>query len=272
MTWRTAIGEDTFAAGPGDHPAFGPDAVVRRVDAEAALLLGGGRALLMQLAHPLVARGVAEHSDFADNPFARLRRTLDATYTMVFGTSEEARVAAGRINAVHQRVTGAGYRATDPDLLLWVHATLVDTALRVHGRFLGPLSADDSERYYEESTALAELLGVPRSAQPPDLGAFRAYVRHMVGSLQVSEDARRVAHQVLHPPVPLVIAPLAALSRHVSVGLLPRPLRTQYGFTWDPARQAALDAATLAARTFLPLVPARLRRLPSALAATPAMA
>jgi len=74
-----------------DGPLFGPEAVVRRVDAEAALLLGGGRALLMQLAHPLVARGVAEHSDFAENPFARLQRTLDATYTMVFGTADQAR-------------------------------------------------------------------------------------------------------------------------------------------------------------------------------------
>ncbi|HMC43234.1 MAG TPA: oxygenase MpaB family protein [Acidimicrobiales bacterium] len=246
-----------------DGPLFGPEAVVRRVDAEAALLLGGGRALLMQLAHPLVARGVAEHSDFAKNPFARLQRTLDATYTMVFGTADQARAAAARINAVHDRVVGAGYRAREPKLILWVHATLVDTALRVHARFLGPLPGDDAERYYEESTLLAELLGVPRSDQPKDLAAFRAYVRHMVGSLQVSEEARRVAHQVLHPPVPLLIEPLAGLSRHLSIGLLPAPLRAGYGFGWDPVRQAALDAATVTARTLLPLVPTRLRRVPA---------
>ena len=249
-------------AGADGGPLFGSDSVIRRVDGEAALLLGGGRALLMQLAHPGVAQGVAEHSDFTHNPFARLRRTLDATYTMVFGTPEQARAAADGINAVHRRVTGPGYRASDPELLLWVHATLVDTALRVVGRFLRPLPRAESERYYEESTVLAELLGVPRWAQPPDLAAFRTYVRHMVGSLQVSDEARQVAHALLHPAVPAIVGPLAALSRQVSVGLLPVPLRRQYGFSWDPRRQAALDAAALTTRTLLPLVPARLRRLP----------
>jgi uncharacterized protein (DUF2236 family) len=85
----------------------------------------------------------------------------------------------------------------------------------------------------------------------------------MVGSLEVSEEAREVARQVLHPPVPLVVEPLASLSRHLTVGLLPAPLRAGYGFSWDPARQAALTAATVAARAVLPLVPTRLRRVPA---------
>src|SRR2546429_319415 len=118
---------------------FPPDAVVRRVDGEAVLLLGGGRALLMQLAHPMVARGVAEHSQFEADPFSRLQRTLDAVTTIVFGTEDEARQVAAVVGAVHERVFGDGYRANDPDLLMWVHATLIDTALRVHARFLRPL-------------------------------------------------------------------------------------------------------------------------------------
>ena len=217
----------------------------------------------MQLAHPLVARGVAEHSDFSADPFKRLQRTLDATYTMVFGTRAQAEAAASRVNAVHDRVTGPGYHARDPELLLWVHATLVDTALRTHGRFLGPLSDAEAEQYYQESTVLAELLGVPRSAQPSDLTAFRAYVRGMVGSLEVGQEARRLAQEVLHPPVPIVVAPLASLTRQLTVGLLPRPLRAGYGFTWDAGREAALTAAPLAARALLPLVPGRLRRMPA---------
>ncbi len=124
---------------------FGADAAIRKVNGEAVLLVGGGRALLMQLAHPLVARGVAEHSGFQANPFARLQRTLAAVYAIVFGTEEEARQAVDTVRAVHDRVRGPGYEANDPRLLLWVHATLVDTALRVYSRFIGALSQREAE-------------------------------------------------------------------------------------------------------------------------------
>lgn len=232
--------------------------VIRRVDGEALLLLGGGRALLMQLAHPAVAAAVDEHSDFRNDAFGRLRRTLEVTTAIVFGTAAEARQAAEGVAAVHRRVRGDGYEADDPDLLLWVHATLVDTALRIHRRFLRPLSAAEVDRYYAQSMVLAEVLGVPLDRQPPDVPAFAAYVRGMVGTLEVSDQARTVAGAVLHQRVPLVVQPLAELARQITVGLLPPPLRRQYGFSWDPAREMALQAAGLAARTVLPRVP-RLR-------------
>src|SRR5438132_7023993 len=152
---------------------FADDAMIRRVSGEPVLLLGGGRALLMQLAHPQVAAGVADHSGFESDPFGRLRRTLDATYTMVYGTREEADLVARRLWAIHERVTGPGYRANDPELLMWVNATLIDTALRVHARFVRPLTPPDAERYYQDSVIVAEVLGVPRDEQPPDLSAFR---------------------------------------------------------------------------------------------------
>lgn len=239
---------------------FADDAVIRRVDGELVLLFGGTRALLMQLAHPLVAKGVAEHSGFQADPFSRLQRTLDASYTIVFGTEEQAMRTARRVKAVHRTVTGDGYEANDPELLLWVHATLVDTALRIHARFLRPLSADDAEVYYRQSMVVAELLGVPLSVQPPDHAAFRAYVRRMVSTLEVSDDARRLADAVLHPRVPVVVEPAAVLVRNLTAGLLPPPLRTGYGLTWDRGREAALAAATLAARSTLSLVPGGIRR------------
>lgn len=242
---------------------FPDDAIIRRVDGELVLLLGGTRALLMQLAHPLVARGVAEHSGFGADPFARLQRTLDASYTIVFGTATEARRTARQVHNVHRRVKGEGYEANDPELLLWVHSTLVDTALRIHARFLGPLPDHEAEAYYAQSMIVAELLGVPLELQPPDLRAFRAYVRGQVGTLEVSDDARRLAESVLHPRVPLgtvVGEPLALVIRNLTAGLLPPPLRRAYGLSWDPARQAAFAAASLAARQLLPLVPSRWRR------------
>ncbi|MDQ3147557.1 MAG: DUF2236 domain-containing protein, partial [Actinomycetota bacterium] len=208
---------------------FPPGAVIRRVNAEPVILLGGGRAVLMQLAHPSVAAGVAEHSGFAADPFRRLRQTLVAMNTIVYGTEEDARTTASELAAVHHRVRGATYAADDPELLLWVHATLVDTALRVHRRFLGELAADVAETYYLESTAVAELLGVPLDRQPPDLAAFRTYVRATVGELAVSDTARRLAAEVLHPRLPLVTGPLVELARQVTVGLLPPPLRSQFG-------------------------------------------
>src|SRR3954469_22876183 len=172
---------------------FADEAVIRRVSSEAILLLGGGRALLMQLAHPQVAAGVADHSGFDQDPFGRLRRTLEATYTIVFGTRDEADLVARQLWAVHEHVTGPDYRANDPELLMWVHATLVDTALRVHARFLRPLRPKDAERYYQDSMVVGEVLGVPRDVQPPDLVAFNRYMRQMVGSLQVSDTARELA-------------------------------------------------------------------------------
>ena len=247
---------------------FPRDAVIRRVDGEMALILGGGRALLMQLAHPMVARGVAEHSGFQADPFSRLQRTLNAGYTIVFGTEEQARETAAVVAAVHDRVTGPGYYANDPELLMWVHATLVDTALRVHARFLGPLSADEAERYYRESTTVGEMLGVPLEAQPPDLRSFREYVRRMVGTLEVSDDAKRLAADVLHPKLPWVAEPLFTLARQLTVGLLPRPLREGYGLTWDSRRKAALLAAGAACRQVLPRVPGPLRRVPPVLIAS----
>jgi uncharacterized protein (DUF2236 family) len=239
--------------------------VIRRVNGEAVLLLGGGRALLMQLAHPLVARGVADHSDFRSNPLLRLQRTLDVVFTIVFGSELEARDAAAALAAVHARVRGPGYRASDPPLMLWVHATLVDTALRVHRRFLGGLQDEDAERYYQDAIQLGELIGVPRAVQPPDLAAFRGYVRRMVGSLTVTDVARDLAREVLHPRVPWpavpVVEPLALLGRQLTAGLLPPPLRQAYRLSWDPGREAVLSTASLAARTVLSRVPAGLRRV-----------
>ena len=152
----------TGAAVRSDGGLFPADAVIRRVDGEAALLFGAGRALLLQLAHPSVAKGVAEHSDVEHNPLRRLQGTLNASFTVVFGSLHEAeRVAAG-IRRVHERVVGDGYVATDPSLLLWVHATLVDTALLVYTTLVGPLSASEREEYYSQSATVAELLGCPR--------------------------------------------------------------------------------------------------------------
>ena len=244
---------------------FADDDPIRRVNREGVLLLGGGRALLMQVAHPSVAKGVAEHSDFESDPWRRLVGTLEAVYTIVFGTDEQADRMAAVVRSVHDRVVGDDYRANDPALLCWVNATLVDTALRVYSTVIGPLSTADQEAYYRQATEVAELLGCPRSEQPPDLASFREYVRTMVASVEVTQTARGLSQSIWRPDLP-VPAPLTgppfALARFLTVGMLPAPLRQQYGLRWDRRRKAALVRALAAARVAYPLLPRPLREAP----------
>jgi uncharacterized protein (DUF2236 family) len=235
---------------------------LRDVFKENVLFLGGGRALLLQVAHPSVAQGVADHSDFANDPFSRLRRTIEVVDTIVYGTPDEATQASAALRAVHERVRGDGYEANDPELLLWVHATLVDTGVRIYNGFVKPLSVRDREAVYEDAISVAEVIGVPRADQPGTYDEFRDYMRTMVATLEVSDTAREVAHAVLHPQLPPVVGPAFELVRQVTVGLLPRPLREQYGFRWDAARKAALNATALASRTVHPVLPRMLRHGP----------
>src|SRR4051794_6004331 len=158
-------------AGMSDTGLFGPDSLTWRVNREGALLLGGGRALLLQVAHPSVAAGVAQHSNYREDPFGRLYRTLDTVTTVVFGSTAEAKEAAARLHRIHTRVKGetedgAAYVATDPTLIMWVHATLVDTSLLVYETYVGPLSQAEREQYYEEQKLLGEQYGVAIADQP----------------------------------------------------------------------------------------------------------
>lgn len=200
----------------------------RRVNAESLVLLGGGRALLMQLAMPGVAAGVDEHSDFRRRPLRRLWRTLALTYKLSFGRPEEVARAAAAINRAHASVRGQGYSARDPRLLLWVYATLVDSALVTYETFVRPLSAAEREDYYAGSKWVAPLLGLPASHLPAGWNDFTAYVeRALAEECSVDARARALGRRVLQPIGWLpdwLFAPMA----DVTVGLLPRSLRAAY--------------------------------------------
>ncbi len=239
---------------------------MRRVNGEGALLLGGGRALLMQIAHPAVARGVAEHSDFEADPLGRLLRTLRPVYAISFGSQSQARAAAARVGRRHDAVVGSGYRASDPELLLWVHATLIDSALLTYRHFVAPLPRPDAERYYEETATIAQLFGVPPAALPPTLEAFERYVARQVATLEVSDDARRIARAIFAPslrsPSTLWLAPALLLAREATAGLLPPRLRDQYGLRWGPTRERVLAATARSSRALLPRIPRAWRAPP----------
>jgi uncharacterized protein (DUF2236 family) len=249
---------------------FGPGSLTWRVNGEGMLLLGGGRALILQVAHPKVAAGVDEHSDYRRDPWTRLYRTLDTTLTIVFGEPRDSRAAAERLRRVHERITGTDecgedYWALDPELLLWVHATLIDTSLTIYGRYVEPLTPVELERYYGEMTDLGEAYSIPRDAMPPDYRAFRRYWRSMLEhELRVTETTRDVADAVLHPDLPVLTWPAVQLLRLVTVGTLPASLRTELGLPWGAGRERALAGSQLGLRRLLPLLPAILRRFPKA--------
>ena len=243
---------------------YADDSITRRVNRENVLLLGGGRALLMQLAHPKVAAGVDEHSDFRSHPIRRLRRTVLITMAIVFGDRETALAAARSVNQVHARVKGSSYRALDPDLLLWVHATLIDTALVTYETFVEPLLAREREDFYQEFKIIGELLGIPRDRFPDTLRDFDAYLEAMItrGPVRVDQRARDLARLVLRPRLRLLPGPAMIPFEVVTAGLLPAALRSQYGLAWGAGQQRAFRLAVRTVPRIVALTPPLLRVWP----------
>lgn len=229
-----------------------------------------GRALLMQVAHPSIAAGVEQHSSYKHDPWGRLFGTLHIVGKMTFGSPEESRRQQDLLERFHQgvkgeTVDGTPYRALDPELLLWVWATLLDTAVDLYQRCVGPLSPTDRERYLHESKALAVGVGVPPAMLPSDWAAFEAYVGDVIADdLRVVDSARAVATAVLAPPLPFGIDGLVAVPQTiVTAGLLPPSLREQYGLAWSRADQRRFDAFFASARVASRLTVAPARRLPA---------
>jgi uncharacterized protein (DUF2236 family) len=270
---------------------YGPASQAWRLNREATLLLGAGpRALLMQIAHPLIAEGVDQHSDFRSDPWRRLRGTLRSYLTIVYGTTSTARAEIRRLNQLHRRVSGpvrdplarevsghATYDGRDPQLGLWVHATLIDATLVAHDAWIEPLSRADRASYYAETRPIGRALGIPEAILPADLAAFEAYLATQLapgGPIQVSPTARELARTILAPP----LGPLhPALGRIPAVGyawtlwpavaLLPPAVRADYGFAWGARERAVAAWLGVGFRAWRPLFPRTWRTMPRALAA-----
>lgn len=264
---------------------FSDDSILRRVHRERALALSGPRALLMQAAHPLAVAGLLAHTTALDEPYERLARTARVLSTIGFGSKRDADRVAARVRAMHRRVrgtlteavgpypAGTSYRADDPELLLWVLFTLVDSALVVYSKYVGALSADDAARLWDDYRVIGRLFGLIESHMPADLDALDEYRRTMLDGdrLYVSDWARRRARDiVLRPPVPWAARPLLESANFVTIALLPDPIRKQYGFSALPpvfVRKALVEGgAQYVRRAVIPLLPARLRLVPSAAA------
>lgn len=250
--------------------------VAQLINRERVVVLGWGRAILLQLAHPLVAAGVSAHSDFAGRRLGRVGRlhgTIRAMLDFASGDAGRAEAAAARINAIHDRVRGrlrdpargyppgAEYAASDPELLRWVHATLLDSVPLAYERFVGPLGEGWRDRYCEESAEVARLLRIPDALAIRRAAELDQYLGRMLAgsAIEVTPAAREVARQLLYPPLIDPTRPSAWLMRLVTLGLLPPGIRADYGFPWSPAHERALSAVTFLLRRTLPLTPGFLR-------------
>lgn len=234
------------------RPAIASASVSRRVNREMVVLLGWGRAILLQFAHPLVAAGVADYSRFhtaRGGYLTRARRTVGAMLSLTFGPPDEAACVLDRINGIHAHVHGAlrepvgrfpagtPYTATDPELLAWVHATLLDSILIAYETFVGPLTAEEKNQYCVEASAMTTRLGVPARRLPMTAAALDAEMLAMYasGDLCVGPAARELSAALLAPPIGLA-SPAFSLVRVLTTGLLPPDVRQAYGFDWTAAR------------------------------------
>lgn len=259
-----------------DQSFFGSDSATWHIGSEAIVNIGGGRALLMQLAHPLVAAGVSQHSRHMSDPFGRAMSTFMLGQMLAFGSIKTTHKAARIINRLHACVIGklpapAGdyaantiYSARDPDLLLWVHATIVDTVLVLYQMLIGTPSWQEQDAYYQESKRVARLLGLSASHMPESIDDLRQYIYTMVHSnrLSATPQARQLARQVLFPPSPTAWRPLMYVNLYITTALLPPPIRQMYDLGWGPKRQLSFKLLTTGLKPIIAHLPPTLRLLP----------
>ncbi|HEU4526412.1 MAG TPA: oxygenase MpaB family protein [Actinomycetota bacterium] len=246
---------------------FGPDSVSWRVHREVTVLFGGARAVLMQAAHPLVIAGARATGFYERNPWKRLQRTLILTYALTFGTKAEAHAAADRINEIHARirgideVTGLPYDALDPELLLYVHACLVDSALLFEELTVGELDDAGRQRFHEEQMLAAEMVRVPRETIPKTVPELRAYLQDVYdsGTLRVTDSARTVAELFTHPPREAEWRPILKGVSRLAFATLSPELRAMYGVRVGAPKRLAMRATFAATRALRPLLPPRYR-------------
>ena len=210
---------------PADPGLFEPDSAIWRVHADVSMFIGGLRALLLQTLNEPTMTGVAEHSDYRDDPLGRLRRTANFLGVTTYGPRTEALEMIGKVRRIHDRVQGTmadgtPYAANDPHLLGWVHATEVDSFLRAYQRYATRrLDSARADQYVAEMAVVARLMGVENP--PTDRASLRTTLHGYRGELRVTGQTRDAVRFLLHPPFPLLARPTYNVIAGAAVSLLP---------------------------------------------------
>ncbi len=248
---------------------FDPNGTFWQVSRESVLLLGGGAALLAQLAHPKIAAAIADHSDFRERPINRLYRTVSTMQALIYGDRDTSLAAIERLNHIHSGVhgsmrestscfpVGTHYSAANPELVLWVYATLIAATLKTYSIFVDRLAPEDEQAFYLESRIIAKLFGAPETLVPRDLTSFQHYYSDMLSGpvLEITPTARGLAEAIIHPPIRGFPATLGEVINVPTLALLPEQLRERYGFKWDYKRRLAWSIACRSIRRTLRFVP-----------------
>jgi len=235
-------------------------------DAEVILLAGAGRALLLQLAEPAVGRGVHEHSTFVGRPVNRLKGTLTYVYAVVYGTEEQVNAVRRKVNRAHVPVrrgdndTSPGYNAYDPQLQLWVVATLYDTAVTIIEKIYGPLDDESADAMYRDYARIGTVLQLPSGLWPEDRAAFRRYWDGRIATLRAEDEGVRVGRGLLYPKhTALWYRAIIPPARFLTAGFLPEQLRKDFGLPWNERRQRRFDRTLRVLAFVYPKLPRAVR-------------
>src|SRR3954469_19614511 len=257
--------------------AVAPGSVTWRYASDARAMLGAGAALLMQVSHPTVAAGVREYSDFENDPWGRLLRTLDFVNLLIYGGPDAAARTGRAVREMHKRIKGTApdgtrYHALEPEAYAWVHATLAEVIVRSHRVFGRRLDRFELEGFYGEWKDVGRLLGVRECDLPADWAGFRDYVDRMVAERLEDND---VVHTLLRslaspqaPPLPhlpdgawqMLTLPASRVMQLATVGLLPRALRDKLDLEWTGRERLELRMIGAVTRRATPVMPRALRR------------
>jgi uncharacterized protein (DUF2236 family) len=252
---------------------LGPESLTWALGFSRPLLLLAGRALLMQVAHPVIGAGVRDHSTFQADPWTRFTRTVDSLALQLLG-GQESLTEASRLADLHGRITGTGfdgtpYRALDPEAGAWVHLVNYDSVIEAHRWLATPLTREQAGRLYGEWRQVGLLLGIPSTCMPADLAALDTYMDRMIhGALGYNVTVKAlldtlglgyVAGPTIFPRRlwRLAKAPVGRVGLDFTVGTLPPALRTRLGLAWTARDERRLEAVAFGVRRLTPLLPER---------------
>jgi uncharacterized protein (DUF2236 family) len=257
--------------------APGPRSVVWRIGSDARVMSAAGAPLLLQVAHPTVAGGVRDHSDFKKDPWGRLWRTLDYVYLLTYGGPQTAANIGRQLREMHKPIKGTKpdgerYHALEPEAYAWVHATLAEVLVKGYSKFCRPLTPHEVERLWQEWLDMGRLLGVREHDLPDTWGGFDDYMEEMIATRlednDVVQDVLSTLSEPKAPPLPrlddrvwkLLRVPASQSARLGMVGMLRPSAREKLGLKWTKKDQRMLDAMALASRAATPLLPESIRR------------
>lgn len=245
-------------AHPADDGLFGPQSVTWRVMARPASSIGIGTAVLMQMIHPRVLRMIDQASTVRQDPEKRARLTGEYGLTVNFGDTAAAERAGEVLRNIHAHrtavdpITGVSYRADEPDLLLWVHATIVWAVLAANQRWGPPLSRAERDQFVDEQRQAARLVGLDPETVPRNVAELDAYMARMQPQLAYVTETKFIRELMVPPRLPFSIEGLVHLvASRAAVDLLPDPIKDLYGFRWQWLNHLAVQLGSLALLTLL---------------------